>query len=130
MINFKTLKDSCTHNSDMFNYVVEEFLFKNVVNHKKFAEETNIRFAPFRHVIREFQDGWFNMFMMQYIIHSILKKDGLLKIYLNHSAMQRLKQHERDYLQHLAEHPWRFCFSMVTRKTFSRGNPFCFTHRA
>jgi hypothetical protein len=74
MINFKTLKDSCTHNSDMFNYVVEEFLFKNVVNHNKFAEETNIRFAPFRHVISEFQDGWFIMFMMQYNIHAILKK--------------------------------------------------------
>ena len=115
MINFKTLKDTCAHNSDMFSYVVEKFLFKNVVNHKKFAEETNIRFAPYRHVIKEFPDGWVNMFMTQYIIHAVLKKEGSIKKYLNHSAMQQLQQHERDYLQHLTAHPWRFSFSMITR---------------
>lgn len=116
MVNYKILKEKCTQNSDMFSYVVEEFLFRNVVNHKKFAGDTNIRFAPFRHVIQEFQDGWFNMFMMQYIVHAILKKGGLIKSYLKHSAMERLKQNERNYLEHMAAHPWRFSFSIITRQ--------------
>lgn len=114
MLKYKALKDTCSNSSEMFSHVVEDFLFRNVVNHKKFAEEVKMRFVPYKHVTAEFQDGWVNMFMMQYLLHEILKKDGLLNRYLNHSAIQQLTQHELAYLQHLAVHPWRFSFSMVT----------------
>ena len=53
------------------------------------------------------------MLMSQYMIHSIFKKDGLIRKYLKHSAMQQLKQYERDYLQHLAGYPWKFSFSVI-----------------
>ena len=92
MVNFEKLKDTCTQSSDMFSYVVEEFLFRNIVNHKKLLEETKVRFAPYRHIMKEFQDNWVNMLMSQYMIHSIFKKDGLIRKYLKHSAMQQLNE--------------------------------------
>ncbi len=117
MTDYTTLQDKCRNSSEMFSRMVEEFLFRNVVNHKKFTEEVKSRFAPYRHVTAEFKDGWLNMMMMQHLTHGILKKGGLLKGYLKHSAVQRLTGAELDYLQFLAEHPWRFSFSIIT------GNP-------
>jgi len=116
MKDFKTIKDTCIANSEMFSRVVEDFLLYNVVNPKKLGTEVNMRFAPYRHITKEFQDGWINMFIMQYIIHKIFKRDGLIKNYLNHSAVQRLSQHDRNYLLQLASHPWKFSFSAITGK--------------
>jgi hypothetical protein len=80
MLNYKALKDTCSSNSEMFSHVVEEFLFRNVVNHKKFTEEVKMRFAPYRHVTGEFEDGWVNMLMIQYLVHELLRKDRLINI--------------------------------------------------
>jgi hypothetical protein len=114
MVDYKKIRKTCVQSSNRFSQVVEDFLFKNVVNHKRFSEEISIRFVPYRHIIKEFQDSWVNLFMMQYFIHAILKKDGLLKKLLNHSAIKQLKPYEHDYLQQLTRDPWRFSFSTIT----------------
>jgi len=98
----------------MFSRVVEEFLFRNVVNHKKFVSEINKRLTPYKHIIREFKDEWVNLLTMQYFIHAIFKKDGLIKNYLNHSAVKRLSQNEKDFLHYLYYNPWKFSFSVIT----------------
>jgi hypothetical protein len=74
----------------------------------------NKRFARYRHITREFEDGWADMLKMQYIVHRIFKKDGLIKKYLNHGALKHLDGPERGYLENQAEHPWRFSFSIIT----------------
>jgi hypothetical protein len=114
MTDYEKIRETCTYSSQMLSHVVERFLFKNIVNHKKFSEEINFRFAPYRHITKEMQDGWMNMLMMQYVIHAILKKDGLINKYLNHSAIKQLKPDEHDYLHQLAGKPWKFSFSTIT----------------
>jgi hypothetical protein len=116
MENFNALLNTCKADSAMFSNVVEEFLFENVINHKKLAPEINTRFAHYQHIIKEFPDDWNKMLQMQYLVHTILKKDGLIKNYLKHSAVQRLLQNEQDYLRQLVLHPWKFSFSVITRQ--------------
>jgi hypothetical protein len=116
MENFNALINTCSANSTMFSKVVEEFLLKNVVNHKKLAPEINTRFAHYRHIIKEFQDKWHNMLHMQCIVHAICKKDGLIKNYLKHSAVQRLAYDEQNFLHQMAMHPWKFSFSIIVRQ--------------
>jgi hypothetical protein len=116
MENLKALTNTCKANSAMINHVVEEFLLKNVVNHKKLAPEINTRFAHYQHITTAFQDGWNNMLQMQYLVHAILKKEGLIKNYLHHSALQQLAQNEQNFLHQLASHPWKFSFSIIVRR--------------
>lgn len=117
MENFNALINTCKANSAMFSNVVEELLLKSVVNHKKLASEINTRLAHYQHIIKEFEDGWINLFQMQYIVHSICKKDGLIKNYLKHSAVQQLTQNEYNYLNQLASRPWKFSFSIIARRS-------------
>ena len=58
----------------MFSSLIENFLFRNIVNHEKVGQEAAGRFAPYKHVMNTFQKEWTSLFMMQYIVHSILKK--------------------------------------------------------
>ena len=116
MENFNALINTCNANSAMFSNVVEDFLLKDVVNHKKLAPEINTRFTHYLHIIKEFQDEWNNLLQMQYLVHAIFKKDGLIKSYLKHSAVQRLTQHEQNFLHQMASHPWKFSFSIIERQ--------------
>lgn len=114
MPDFGKLLNECEKSSEMFSRVVEDFLFGNVVNFNKLKTEINTRFNKYQHVLAEIEEEQVSLFMTQYITHAILKKNGLIQRYLNHSAVKRLKQADRDYLQYLSETPWRFSFSIIT----------------
>ena len=114
MTDFKDLKAICRENSEMCRSLVEEFLVYYAARNEKLDKEMNERLVRYRHITREFQEGWVNMLKMQYIAHRIFKKDGPIKKYLNHSALKHLGAPERRYLERQAEHPWRFSFSVIT----------------
>ena len=114
MNDFKNLKAICRENSEMSRSLVDEFLVNYAARNEKLDKEMNERLARYRHITREFQNSWVNMLKMQYIAHRIFKKDGLIKKYLNHSALRHLDDPERNYLEQQAKHPWRFSFSVIT----------------
>jgi hypothetical protein len=114
MIDFKDMKDICQENSEMIHSLVEEFLVYYVASKENLEREMNERLSRYRHITREFKDGWVNLLKMQYIVHRIFEKNGLIKKFLSHSALKHLHSPERRFLEYQAEHPWRFSFSIIT----------------
>jgi hypothetical protein len=114
MTDFKELHTICQENSEMCRSLVEEFLVFYAARNENLDREMDERLSRYRHITREFKDGWINLLKMQYIVHRIFKRDGFIKRYLNHSALKNLDTQERGYLEHQAKHPWKFSFSIIT----------------
>lgn len=112
--DFGKLLSACEKSSEMFSRLVEGFLFNKIVNIGKFNIEINARFKPYKHLFNEIEGNWIDLIMTQYLAHTILKKNGLIQSYLNHSAVKQLKQADLDYFHDLYKNPWRFSFSIIT----------------
>jgi hypothetical protein len=117
MKDFETIRLICEENSKISDRVVDEFLINYAAGRNNLEHEMNVRFAAYKHITQKFQKEWVNMLKSQYITHKIFKKGGLVKTYLNHPALNKLKLDERKYLEFQAENPWRFSFSVI------KGNP-------
>ena len=117
MQDFEKIKLVCEENSKISAKVVDEFLIYYAAERNNLEKDMNQQFATYKHITQNFQSEWVNMLKSQYIAHKIFKKGGLIKTYLNHPALNKLKSDERKYLKFHAENPWRFSFSII------KGNP-------
>jgi len=115
--DFKTAKIYCEENSKISANVVDDFLIYYAAERNNLEKDMNQQFATYKHITKDFQSEWVNMLKSQYIAHKIFKKGGLIKTYLNHPALNKLKSDEREYLEFQAENPWKFSFSVI------KGNP-------
>jgi hypothetical protein len=113
MSDFKKIKHICEGNSKISSKVVDEFLIYYAAERNNLEQEMNKRFAAYKHIISKFPDELTNRLKAQYIAHKIFKQDGLIKSYLNHSALKNLPDKDRNYLVSQAEHSWRFSFSII-----------------
>jgi hypothetical protein len=114
MPDFANLRSVCNKSTAFSKSVIDEFLIPYAAQREQLGREMDDRFGRFRKVAQALQPGWVNLFKAQYIGHRIFKKDGLVKKYLNHTAVKALKPEERGYLDDQSAVPWRFSFSIVT----------------
>lgn len=117
MQDFEKIKLVCEENSKISAKLVDEFLIYYAAERNNLEKDMNQQFATYKHITQNFQSEWVNMLKSQYIAHKIFKKGGLIRTYLNHPALNKLKSDERKYLEFQAENPWRFSFSVI------KGNP-------
>lgn len=114
MIDYQNIKNICERESVIAQSVVDGFLINYAAKQDKLEREASRILAKYKHITRKQDPGWINFLISQYIAHRIFRKDGLIKKYLNHSALKNLTPEERNYLEREATTPWRFCFSMIT----------------
>jgi hypothetical protein len=93
--------------------VVDEFLMYYAADREGMDQEMNQRLNPFRQVVKELPQSWINLIKAQYISHRIFKKGGLIKKYLNHSALKALPEDQLDYLHRQSAVPWRYSYSVI-----------------
>lgn len=113
MKDFKTIKLICEENSIISSKVIDEFLLHYAAERNNLEHEMNQKFAGYKHITHKFQKEWINRLKAQYIAHKIFKKDGLIKSFLNHTALKKLDTKERNWLEFQAEQAWRFSFSVI-----------------
>lgn len=118
MRDFKNIKLICEENSKISLKVVDDFLIYYAAARNNLELEMNRRFAAYRHITHKFPAEWTNKLKSQFIAHKIFKKDGLIKSYLNHAEVKKLKMGEIKYLEHQADNPWRFSFSIIKENPF------------
>lgn len=114
MIDYQNIKNICERESVIAQSVVDGFLINYAAKQDKLEREASRILAKYKHITRKQDPGWINFLISQYIAHRIFRKDGLIKKYLNHSALKNLTPEERNYLEREATTPWRFSFSMIT----------------
>jgi hypothetical protein len=113
MKDFETIKFFCEENSKISTKVVDEFLLYYAAERNNLEHEMNQKFAAYKHITHKLKKEWINRLKSQYIIHKVFKEEGLIKSFLNHSALKNLNIKERNWLEFQAEHPWRFSFSVI-----------------
>ncbi len=113
MSDFKTIKNICEENRKISARVVDGFLINYAAERSNLEKDMNQQFASLKHITQKLQVEWVNMLKSQYICHEIFKSGGLIKNYLNHPALKKLRIEESKYLKFQAENPWRFCFSII-----------------
>lgn len=116
MKNFETIKLICEENSKISDKVIDEFLLYYAAERNNLEHEMDQRFAVYKHITKKLQIEWTNKLKSQYIVHKIFKKDGLIKSYLNHTALKKLDIKERNWLYSQAEQSWRFSFSIIKKR--------------
>ncbi|MDP3001924.1 MAG: hypothetical protein Q8N38_02200 [Bacteroidales bacterium] len=120
MKNFETIKLICEENSKISTKVIDEFLLYYAAEHNNLEHEMGQRFESYKHITHKLQKEWINRLKAQYIAHKVFKKDGLIKSYLNHTALKKLDIKERNYLEFQAEQAWRFSFSVIKNRPAER----------
>jgi hypothetical protein len=113
MKDFKSIRLICEENSKISAKVIDEFLLYYAAARNNLEHEMNQKFAAYKHITHKLQKEWINRLKAQYIVHRVFKKDGLIKSYLNHSALKNLNIKERNWLEFQAEQAWRFSFSVI-----------------
>jgi hypothetical protein len=116
MKNFKTIKLICEENSKISGKLIDGFLLYYAAERNNLEHEMDQRFASYKHITQKFQKEWINLLKAQYIVHKVFKKDGLIKSYLNHTALKKLDIKQRDFLEFQAEKAWRFSFSIIKNR--------------
>jgi hypothetical protein len=112
-MDFGNIKQTCEKNTRISSRVVDEFLIYYAAERNNLESIMNIKFSEYRHITVKFQKEWVNMLKSQYIAHRIFRQNGLIKSYLNHSAIKNLRKEDLEYLENQAENPWRFSFSAI-----------------
>jgi hypothetical protein len=113
MKDFEKIRKICEENSKMSEKLIDGFLLYYAAGRNNLEHEMNQKFALYKHLNRVLKAEWINRLKSQYIIHKVFRSEGLIKHFLNHPALKALDVKERNYLEFQAEHPWRFCFSII-----------------
>lgn len=113
MKSYEEVKESCNYNSSNLLKVVDDFLISYAASQNKIAERVDKLFLRYRSVISKLPSDWQSRAVYQYLAHSIFKKEGLIRVYMKHSALKRLTRDEMAFLEFQADHPWKFSFSKV-----------------
>jgi len=113
MKDFKKIRLICDENTKISEKLIDKFLLYYAAGRNNLEHAMNQKFAAYRHLDHLLKREWINRLKSQYIIHKVFKKDGLIKGFLNHSALKALDKKDREFLEFHAEHPWRFSFSII-----------------
>lgn len=114
MTDYKKLKAHCRDHSAISEKVLDEFLLYYAAERDKLDKEADRRLGIYRHITQKIDKSWFNMLKSQYILHRVMKKEGLVHKYLKHAALQNMDPTQRKWLEKQATRPWRFSFSIIT----------------
>ncbi len=116
MKTYEAIRTICEENNRISQAVIDEFLIYYAANRDKLERDMNQRFAAYSHVTRKLKKEWVNLLKSQYIVHKIFRKEGLIKKYLNHTALKQLGRKGMSYLEQQATQPWRFSFSVIANQ--------------
>ncbi len=113
MKDYPALKKECQTNSDFTARIIDEFLVYYAADKDKLGKEADLRLGSYRHISADMDKSWLNMLKSQYIVHRVMKAGGLIHKYVNHAAISRMPEEDRDWLRKQAETPWKFSFSRI-----------------
>jgi hypothetical protein len=113
MLDYTLLRELCDKASKVSKSVIDEFILYYAAKCDKLDKEFDMKLSRFRVIEKEMPANWRGLAKSQYIGHRIFKRQGLIKKYLNHSAIKTLDSAQQNYLRQMAAHAWRFSFSEI-----------------
>lgn len=113
MTDYNEMRRVCQLDNSLSSTALDSFLMHYAARREKLPEEIIPLLNRFKHVISDMPSDWIPRIMAQLIAHRIFKSGGLIKKYLNHTALKDLAPEDYAYLQQQSLTPWRFSFSEI-----------------
>jgi hypothetical protein len=113
MEDFNEIKKHCLKDKEISSRVLDEFLLYYAGEKDKLSAKFDRDLKKYRKAAAKLPQATINMMKSQYIIHKVLKKDGLIHKYLNHSYIKTLPLEQIEFLQNQAQKTWRYSFGNI-----------------
>lgn len=107
------IKKACEENSRLTAELVDKFLIYYAAAHNNLEQVMQREFARYSRAAAELPADWDSRAKAQYLAHRVFREDGLIRKFLNHTALKKLTSDEMKFLEFHADHPWRFSFSTI-----------------
>ena len=114
MIDYQKIAAHCKTHSTISEKVIDNFLMHYAFTKERLETKMKADFSKYRHLdFGEVHSSFINFCKAEYIVSKIFLKNGLIKKYLNHSAIKQLTKEEYAFLELQSQHPWKFSFAIV-----------------
>ncbi len=117
MRNYESIKQTCKNSSKIASTVIDEFMLYYAADKDKLHQIILGQVKKYKEITQNIGQETTNKLIAQYIAHKVFKETGLIKKYLNHSAVKNLIPAEYAFLEAQAKMAWKYRFSVIT------GNP-------
>lgn len=114
MEKYDRIKIVCDENSRLTAKLVDKFLIYHAAAHDNLERVMQRDFARYSRAAAMLPADWDSRAKAQYLAHRVFREDGLIRKFLNHTALKKLTSDEIKFLEFHAENPWRFSFSTIT----------------
>ncbi|MBT0813110.1 hypothetical protein KIH41_17610 [Litoribacter ruber] len=111
-MDFNQLEKFCVDHSRKGEEILEWIMYYGA-GKDRLDKQFDQQAKPFKHVLRELAPATFRELKAQFITFKILKENGLIHKYLNHSSVKNRAPHDYSYLQKAAQKPYRFAFLLA-----------------
>jgi hypothetical protein len=114
MKNYSEIITHCKNHSAISAEVIDNYLMYYAATKEGMEKEMNIKFGRYKHVhLGDLHERFINYFKAEYVVSRIFLKNGLIKKYLNHSAIKQLPAKQYHFLQEQSQTPWKFSFAII-----------------
>ncbi|MCF8254751.1 MAG: hypothetical protein K9I36_13550 [Bacteroidia bacterium] len=117
MRNYESIKQTCKNNSKIAATVIDEFILYYAADKDKLHQIILGHLKKYKEIIQEIGQETTNKLIAQYMAHRVFKENGLIKKYLNHSAIKNLIPTEYAFLEEESKSAWKYRYSVIV------GNP-------
>lgn len=116
MPDYSKIAAHCKIHSSISERVIDHFLMYYAAEREGFERIMNAQFSKFEHLnFGQSKEAFLNFCRAEYIVSKIFLKNGLIKKYLNHSAIKQLPADDYMFLQQQSMLPWKFSFAFILR---------------
>ncbi len=112
MLDYNEIEEICQANSEATDELIEQQVYYAVAR-EDLERKLDRQLAKYKKTVKQFHPSTVRRFQMQFFAHQVFKRKGLINKHIKHSFFKDLTELERGFLQHWAEHPWRFSFSVI-----------------
>lgn len=114
MRNYESIKQTCKNSSKIAATVVDEFIMYYAADKDKLHNIILGQVKKYKEITQKIGQETTNKLIAQYIVHKVFKENGLIKKYLNHSAVKNLITTEYAFLEEQSKSAWKYRFSVIT----------------
>ena len=116
MPDYSKIAAHCKIHSSISEKVIDHFLMYYAAEREGFERIMDAQFSTFKHLdFGKNKDAFLGFCKAEYIVSKIFLKNGLIKKYLNHSAIKQLPAEDYMFLQQQSMQPWKFSFAFILR---------------
>jgi len=110
---WNSLRCHSLEQAELSKRLIDNFLVPYAAPRENLEKEMVKKLKPVLRMVHAWSEQIMSLAMGEYITFQLFREGGLIKKYLNHSAIKSLMQADQDFLSDASSKPWGFSFIRV-----------------